>query len=61
MTSYKQTELGLIPSDWEVVELQNLTTFGGGTTPSRRLFDKYFKQGTRYWVKTLDLNNSLIT
>lgn len=61
MTVYKQTELGLIPSDWEVVELQNLTTFGGGTTPSRRLFDKYFKQGTRYWVKTLDLNNSLIT
>lgn len=61
MTAYKQTELGLIPSDWEVVELQNLTTFGGGTTPSRRLFDKYFKQGTRYWVKTLDLNNSLIT
>lgn len=26
MTAYKQTELGLIPSDWEVVELGNLIT-----------------------------------
>lgn len=32
MTSYKQTELGLIPSDWEVVELGDICTLKSGQT-----------------------------
>jgi type I restriction enzyme S subunit len=32
---YKQTEVGLIPSDWEIVLLENLTTkIGSGITPT---------------------------
>lgn len=29
-TGYKQTEIGLIPSDWEVKELGDILTFGSG-------------------------------
>lgn len=32
MTAYKQTELGLIPSDWEVVELGDICTLKSGQT-----------------------------
>lgn len=57
---YKQTEVGVIPEDWTVNQLNELATFGSGTTPSRDAFIKYFKNGTTCWVKTLDLNNSTI-
>ena len=38
---YKQTEVGVIPEDWEVACLKDIATFGGGTTPARKLFDRY--------------------
>jgi len=32
---YKQTEIGVIPSDWDVIELESLTTkIGSGITPT---------------------------
>lgn len=38
MTSYKQTELGLIPSDWEVVELGNLFEINAGGDLNKNIF-----------------------
>jgi len=57
---YKQTEVGEIPEDWDVYEIQQLAKTGSGTTPARALHNKYYAQGKHNWVKTTDLNNSNI-
>ncbi|MFO0879954.1 MAG: restriction endonuclease subunit S [Gemmataceae bacterium] len=57
---YKQTEVGIIPEDWEVRCIGDLATLSSGTTPARALWDRYYKNGTIPWVKTLDLNNGEI-
>ena len=57
---YKQTEVGIIPEDWDVNPLGDVASFGGGTTPSRSQQEKYFANGVFLWVKTTDLNNSYI-
>lgn len=57
---YKQTEVGNIPDDWDISSLRDIAYFGGGTTPARKLFEKYYLSGLHPWVKTLDLNNSFI-
>lgn len=57
---YKQTEVGVIPEDWEVFNLQDVASFGGGTTPARKFYERYFASGKHPWVKTLDLNNGFI-
>lgn len=57
---YKQTEVGVIPVDWEVYTLHEICGFGGGTTPPRSQHDRYFVGGNNNWIKTTDLNNSLI-
>ena len=57
---YKQTEVGVIPEDWNCSALGNLCDTSSGTTPSRSLVERYFRGGTINWVKTLDLNNSVI-
>jgi len=55
---YKLTEVGVIPEDWEVMTLGTVSEMSSGTTPSRTLMDRYYKNGSIAWVKTLDLNNS---
>jgi type I restriction enzyme S subunit len=55
---YKQTEVGVIPDDWEVTTIGTVCETSSGTTPSRALMERYYKNGTVPWVKTLDLNNS---
>ena len=55
---YKLTEVGVIPEDWAVMALGAVCETSSGTTPSRALMDRYYKNGTIAWVKTLDLNNS---
>ncbi|HCC42783.1 MAG TPA: restriction endonuclease subunit S [Alteromonas macleodii] len=57
---YKQTEVGVIPDDWECGLLKEFATFGGGTTPPRSAYERYYSNGSHPWVKTLDLNNSII-
>ena len=49
---YKQTEVGVIPKDWEVSSLGDLCLTSSGTTPARALQDRYYKNGTIGWVKT---------
>jgi type I restriction enzyme S subunit len=59
-TGYKLTEVGVIPEDWELAELSTVCMTSSGTTPARSLADRYYRNGTVNWVKTLDLNNSEI-
>lgn len=55
---YKWTEVGVIPEDWKVSPLGALSQTSSGTTPARALQDRYYKNGTTGWVKTLDLRNT---
>ncbi len=55
---YKQTEAGVIPEEWEVTVLGAVSETSSGTTPSRALMDRYYRNGSIAWVKTLDLNDS---
>lgn len=60
MPGYKQTGTGMIPLDWELSTLGEICATSSGTTPARNLADRYYRNGTINWVKTLDLNNSEI-
>ena len=57
---FKQTEVGVIPKDWETSTIGALADTSSGTTPFRELADRYYKNGSVAWVKTLDLNNGII-
>lgn len=58
--AYKQTEVGVIPEDWQVSVIGELANTSSGTTPARAQAARYFTNGTIPWVKTLDLNNGMI-
>ena len=60
LSGFKQTDAGVIPEDWDVAPLIEICGFGGGTTPPRSQHDRYFVGGSNNWIKTTDLNNSLI-
>jgi len=57
--SYKQSKLGLIPEEWEVVSLGEITKIVGGGTPSRDV-EEYWKNGTIPWVTVKDLHDGLL-
>jgi type I restriction enzyme S subunit len=58
---YEQTEIGVIPKDWEVRTLKEIAQFASGTTPRREQNERYFQNGNIFWVKTMDLNNNEIS
>ncbi len=35
---YKQTEVGLIPDDWQLLTIADVATFSGGSQPPRSTF-----------------------
>ena len=57
---YEKIELGKVPADWRLDYLENLCTTSSGTTPSRSMEERYYRNGIIHWVKTMDLNNSII-
>jgi type I restriction enzyme S subunit len=57
---YKATKIGVIPEDWKVQKLEELGVIKSGSTPSRAKQELYFCKNGIPWVKTLDLNNSII-
>jgi type I restriction enzyme S subunit len=57
---YKKTEIGEIPEAWETTTIGALGDTSSGTTPPRALSERYYKNGSISWVKTLDLNNKEI-
>jgi type I restriction enzyme S subunit len=57
-SGYKKTEAGVIPEDWSVSRLGDLAEMSSGTTPARALRERYYRNGSIGWVKTMDLTNS---
>jgi type I restriction enzyme S subunit len=55
---YKQTKVGIIPEDWEVVKVENLGALIGGGTPSTKNED--FWNGTIPWISSSDLDENSI-
>jgi type I restriction enzyme S subunit len=49
---YKQTELGWVPKEWEVVLLDDISMRGSGHTPSKS-FPEYWNEGIK-WVSLAD-------
>ena len=58
-SGYKPSPLGIIPEDWEVKRLGEIAELSSGTTPSRTNND-FYSNGSIPWVKTTDLNNSIL-
>ncbi|MCZ7554619.1 MAG: restriction endonuclease subunit S [Anaerolineales bacterium] len=51
---YKQTEVGVIPEDWNPISLEELGTWKGGGTPSKSHL-AYWSNGTIPWVSSGDV------
>lgn len=54
-TKFKNTEVGLIPEDWEVKTFEDICSTKSGGTPSREI--KEFYNGSIPWVTTGELND----
>jgi type I restriction enzyme S subunit len=54
-TEFKDTEIGKIPKDWEVVKIKDLFFVETGTTPSTRK-KEYWENGTINWFTPTDLS-----
>lgn len=57
-TRFKQTEIGLIPEDWEVVTISKIAETSSGGTPSRSI-NRYYNGNIR-WITTSELKDSRI-
>lgn len=55
---YKRTEAGVVPENWEVSPLGLLAVTSSGTTPARAMQERYYRNGSVAWVKTMDLTDS---
>lgn len=58
-TGYKQTEVGVIPEDWEVICLGQLGAWKGGATPSMR-DPAFWEKGNIPWVSSGDVKRPLL-
>jgi type I restriction enzyme, S subunit len=59
-SEFKESEIGRIPTGWEVVQLPTLTEkITSGGTPSRAK-PEYFEHGTINWIKTGELKDCYI-
>ncbi len=58
-TEFKDTEIGRIPKEWEVVRLGDIAILESGGTPSRQK-PEYWENGTIPWVKSGELNDGVI-
>lgn len=59
-TKHKQSEFGLIPSDWNVMQFSDVMDgFSSGQTPYRAIADYY--RGQIPWVTSGELNYNIIT
>ncbi len=56
---YKQTEVGVIPEDWEVKRIGDLANIGSGGTPSREITSYW--NGKIPWVTTSQIDFNTIT
>ncbi len=56
---YKQTKVGVVPKEWEVVKLKNIATVETGKTPLRTN-NLFWDNGTINWVTTTKVNKIYI-
>ncbi|MGY4687478.1 restriction endonuclease subunit S [Petrotoga sp. DB-2] len=56
----KETEIGLIPEEWEVVKLGNVGNIITGNTPSKKI-KEYWDNGKLDFIKPPDLQNRVIS
>jgi type I restriction enzyme S subunit len=56
---FKETELGLLPEEWEVVRLGEVAKFKIGRTPPRNV-KEYWEDGKYFWVSIADMRNAYI-
>jgi type I restriction enzyme S subunit len=56
---FKDTKIGRIPKEWEVVRLGDIAKLESGGTPSRQK-PEYWENGTIPWVKSGELNDGVI-
>lgn len=57
---YKQTEVGVIPEDWEVRRLDDLGSWRGGATPSMQI-PVYWTNGAVLWASSGDIKSTLLS
>jgi type I restriction enzyme S subunit len=55
---YKQTEIGVIPDDWEIKRIKDFTDGRAGGTPNTKI--KNFWGGNIRWINSGELNNKII-
>lgn len=55
---YKQTEVGVIPKDWEIKKLGDFATIGSGGTPSRQ--NPIYWGGNIPWITTTQIDFNVI-
>ena len=58
MVGYKQTEVGLIPEDWEVFQISEISDSYSGGTPST--VNKNYYGGSINWITSSELNQGVI-
>lgn len=58
-TTFKQTELGDIPTNWEVANIEKYYNTSSGGTPSRKQLS-YYDNGNINWIKTGELKNTFV-
>jgi type I restriction enzyme S subunit len=56
---FKETELGPLPEEWEVVRLGEVAKFKIGRTPPRKV-KEYWEDGKYFWVSIADMRNAYI-
>lgn len=56
-----QSTVGEIPSDWDLLPVSEVCEVRSGSTPLRAEGDLYFSPSGTPWVKTLDLNEGVIS
>lgn len=57
--TFKQTELGDIPTNWEVANIEKYYNTSSGGTPSRKQLS-YYDNGNINWIKTGELKNTFV-
>ncbi|MBT2487820.1 restriction endonuclease subunit S [Streptomyces sp. ISL-96] len=56
-----RSEIGEIPYDWDLLPVSEMCEVGSGSTPLRSEGDLYFSPSGTPWVKTLDLNDGVLS
>jgi type I restriction enzyme, S subunit len=59
-STFKETEIGRIPKEWQVVTIGKITQVRNGTTPRRKIRE-YWENGSIPWIPTAQVNERYIS